>query len=125
MENMNVFQLNIGLNNNRYTCEIIARALSHAFEGEIVGTREHMSEYLGLHEPTLVAKIITAMDEESARILTSAMCLKFTQECIAMKFNEEGTLVYNPDFKGEQYVFDSKYFIDFDARLESILEEVN
>lgn len=122
---MNVFQLNIGLNNNPYNFETITRALAHAFEGEIVGTREHMGEYLGSPEPTLVAKIITALDSESARILVGAMSMKFTQESIAMKFNESGTLVYNPEFKGEQYVFDSKYFIEFDAKLESILEEVN
>jgi len=30
-----------------------------------------------------------------------------------MKVNEEGTLVYNPDFKGEQYTFDPEYFIEF------------
>jgi hypothetical protein len=113
MENMNVFQLNIGLNNNPYTFEKITEALVVAFEGEIVATREHMGVYEGNPEPTLVAKIITQMDEESARVLTTMMAMKFTQECIGMKFNEEGTLVYNPDFKGEQYNFDSDYFIEF------------
>ncbi len=113
MENMNVFQLNIGLNNNPYTFELITKGLVHAFEGEIVATREHMGVYEGNPEPTLVAKIITAMDEESAKILVGAMCMKFTQECIGMKFNEEGTLVYNPEFKGEQYTFDAEYFIEF------------
>jgi len=121
MENMNVFQLNIGLNNNPYSFELITRALVAAFEGEIVATREDLGEYITSTEPTLVAKIITQMDEESARILTGAMCLKFTQGCIGMKFNEEGKLVYNPDFKGEQYMFNPTYFIEFDARLESIL----
>jgi hypothetical protein len=113
METMNVFQLNIGLNNNPYTFELITQALVAAFEGEIVATREHMGEYEGRPEPTLVAKIITQMDEESARVLTTMMCMKFTQECIGMKFNEEGTLVYNPEFKGEQYTFDAEYFIEF------------
>lgn len=113
MENMNVFQLNIGLNNNPYTFERITKALVFAFEGEIVATREDIGEYVDSPEPTLVAKIITAMDEESAKILVGAMCLKFTQECIGMKFNEEGTLVYNPEFKGEQYTFDAQYFIEF------------
>lgn len=110
---MNVFQLNIGLNNNPYTFELITKALVTAFEGEIVATREDLGEYITSPEPTLVAKIITQMDEESARVLTTMMCMKFTQECIGMKFNEEGTLVYNPDFKGEQYNFDSDYFIEF------------
>jgi hypothetical protein len=32
---------------------------------------------------------------------------------IGMKFNEGGTLVYNPEFKGEQYTFDAEYFIEF------------
>ena len=113
MENMNVFQLNIGLNNNPYSFELITKGLVHAFEGEIVATREHMGEYLGSPEPTLVAKIVTEMNEESARILVGAMTMKFTQECIGMKFNEEGTLVYNPEFKGEQYTFDPEYFIEF------------
>jgi len=113
MENMNVFQLNIGLNNNPYSFELITNALVAAFEGEIVATREDLGEYITSPEPTLVAKIITQMDEESARILTGAMCLKFTQGCIGMKFNEEGTLVYNPEFKGEQYTFNPEYFIEF------------
>jgi hypothetical protein len=113
MENMNVFQLNIGLNNNPYSFELITNALVAAFEGEIVATREDLGEYITSPEPTLVAKIITQMDEESARVLTTMMCMKFTQECIGMKFNEEGTLVYNPEFKGEQYNFDSDYFIEF------------
>lgn len=110
---MNVFQLNIGLNNNPYTFELITKGLVHAFEGEIVATREHMGEWEGKPEPTLVAKIITAMDEESAKILVGAMTLKFTQISIAMKFNEDGTLVYNPEFKGEQYTFNPEYFIEF------------
>lgn len=122
MENMNVFQLNIGLNNNPYTFEKITQALVYAFEGEVnftpskapvIETREHMGVYEGRPEPTLVAKIITQMDEESARVLTTMMAMKFTQECIGMKFNEEGTLVYNPDFKGDQYIFDAEYFIEF------------
>ena len=113
MENVNVFQLNIGLNNNPYTFERISNALVHAFEGEIVATREDIGEYVDSPEPVLVAKIITAMDEESAKILVGAMAMKFTQECIGMKFNEEGTLVYNPEFKGEQYTFDAQYFIEF------------
>lgn len=113
MENMNVFQLNIGLNNNPYTFETITRALVYSFEGEIVATREDMGEYIESPEPTLVAKIITALDEESAKILVGAMCMKFTQECIGMKLNEEGTLVYNPEFEGEQYTFNPEYFIEF------------
>ena len=113
MENMNVFQLNIGLNNNPYSFEKITEALVATFEGEIVATREELGEYITSPEPTLVAKIITQMDAESARILTTMMAMKFTQECIGMKFNEEGTLVYNPEFKGEQYTFDAEYFIEF------------
>jgi hypothetical protein len=113
MENMNVFQLNIGLNNNPYTFETITQALIAAFEGEIVATREDVGEYIENAEPTLVAKIITSMDSESARVLVGAMCIQFTQECIGMKFNEEGTLVYNFKFSGEKYTFDSEYFIEF------------
>lgn len=113
MESMNVFQLNIGLNNNPYDFETITNALRHAFEGEVVATREHIGEWEGKPEPTLVAKIVTAMDSESAEILTQAMALKFTQDCIGMKFNDEGVLVYSPDYRGvERYSFNAEYFVE-------------
>jgi hypothetical protein len=113
MENMNVLQLNIGFNNNPYTFEKITEVLVSAFGGEIVGTLEHMGEYEGNPEPTLVAKIITAEEYTDAYITVSTMASMFTQECIAMKFNDKGTLVYNVDFEGEQYTFDAEYFIEF------------
>ena len=113
METMNVFQLNIGLNNNPYTFDKITEVLVTAFEGEIVAVREDLGEYETNPEPTLVAKIITAEEYTDAYIMTSIMATKFTQECIGMKFNDKGTLVYNVDFEGKKMDFNSDYFIEF------------
>jgi hypothetical protein len=104
---------NIGLNNNPYTATLIIDAITTAFphnEGYIVAYREHMGEWEGRPEPTLVIEVIGEQDADSMVILTKMMCIAFTQDAIAVRNNEDGVLVYNPKFEGEQYTFDPQYF---------------
>jgi hypothetical protein len=104
---------NIGLNNNPYNAQDIIGAITTAFphnEGYIVAYREHMGEWEGKPEPTLVIEVLGEQDTESMVILTKMMCLAFTQDAIAVRNNDDGVLVYNPKHEGEQYTFDPQYF---------------
>jgi hypothetical protein len=109
---MNVLQLNIGLNNNPYSPEEVTRLLTTYFDG-LVGVREHMGEWEGEPEPTMVVKIVVDMEYTDAYIMVSTMASNFTQDCIAMKFNDKGTLVYNVDYEGNPFDFSDEYFIEF------------
>lgn len=104
---------NIGLNNNPFNAQDIIDLITMVFphnEGHIVAYREHMGEWEGKPEPTLVIEVIGEQDAESMVFLTKTMCRTFTQDAIAVRNNDDGVLVYNPKHEGEQYTFDPQYF---------------
>jgi len=104
---------NIGLNNNPYTATLIIDAITTAFphnEGYIVAYREHMGEWEGKPEPTLVIEVIGEQDAESMVALTKMMCIAFTQDAIAVRNDGDGHLVYRPEFTGDRYEFNSEFF---------------
>lgn len=102
-------KLNIGLNNNPYTYEDVVNITFDklASKGSPLTARLHIGTYLGQPEPTAVIQI----DSNADRTAIEELCQTFTQECIAVMQGINGDLVYNPNFKGQQYTFDSNYFI--------------
>lgn len=115
--------LNIGLNNNPFTSEQIARF----FEGVGLSVRyeERDGEFNGAPEPTFVAEIEQAQTPPcmvSAHELLTFACSLLTQESIAVVVVDskepgdhsrrmDGKLVFNKDYKGERYPFSFEYFI--------------
>ncbi len=115
--------INIGLNNNPFTAQEIAQHFQELYtdRGEIVETFEALGQYVENPEPTLVIKISTD--------LTSFMWWKgevkdftimYTQECIPVRVEHTDSngfkttkqeLIFNPEYSGERYEFDPKYFI--------------
>ncbi len=103
---------NIGLNNNPKSVEKIIDTFKINFFNDLVIYREEMCEWNGQPEPTLIVEVLTdgVFFEEAVIDLTEEMCLAYTQECIAVRIDGEGHLVYNPKHEGEQYTFDPQYF---------------
>lgn len=115
--------LNIGLNNNPFTAQEIAEHFQefYASRGAIIETFVGIGEYVKNPEPTLVVKISTDLRswvwwKSEVRELT----IIYTQECIPVRVESTDSngiktrnqeLIFNPDYKGERYEFDEKYFI--------------
>lgn len=116
--------LNIGLNNNPFTAQEIAQIFQELYtkHGAIVETRETMGEYVHNPEPTLVIKISTDLKSFIWwKKETKEFTIIYTQECIPVRLettDDNGVketkeaLIFNPDYSGEQYAFDPKYFIE-------------
>jgi len=105
-------KLNIGLNNCFYNYRDVV-GVTHNLLGTEYGyisARYHVGEYNGNPEPTAVIEL-DVHNKTSLIEVVEHLCSIFTQECIAVKYNGKGKLVYNPNFKGQQYKFDPKYFI--------------
>lgn len=115
--------LNIGLNNNPFTAQEIAQDFQELYtnRGAIVETFEALGEYVENPEPTLVIKISTDL---ASFIYWKAEVKEFTiiytQECIPVQVEHTDTngfqttkqaLIFNPEYSGERYEFDPKYFI--------------
>jgi hypothetical protein len=114
--------LNIGLNNNPFTAKQIRNHFYDFFSSHIVEMREALGEYEGHDEPTLVVKVSKfSGDDHAWMTIVRTMNVLYGQDCIALRLVEIDTngfqsvtegLVYNSDFEGEKYSFDSKYFIE-------------
>ena len=115
---------NIGLNNNPFTAQEIAQNFQELYtnRGAIVETRETVGEYVHNPEPTLVIKISTDLKSFIYwKAETKEFTIIYTQECIPVRvetIDDNGVkktneaLIFNPDYSGEQYAFDPKYFIE-------------
>lgn len=103
---MKIVKLNIGLENNPYDFESIQWIF-----GASSTSRVQIGEYNGEPERTAV---VLAKVENDFDVLeyVAKMALSFTQECIAVKIDDVGYLVYNPNFEGEKLEFDNQYFIE-------------
>lgn len=120
--------LNIGLNNNPFTAQEIASILHQMFSmrykqglGAIIETFKVMSQYEGKPEPTLVAKISNTSDMFSYwKGSMQILCKTLEQDSIAFRIestDDDGfkttkqALAFNPEYTGERYEFDEKFFI--------------
>ncbi len=123
--------LNIGLNNNPFTAQEIAQHFQDLYtnRGAIVETFEALGEYVDNPEPTLVIKISTDLasfiwwaDEAFIWWVDEVenFTIIYTQECIPVQVEHTDAngfqttkqeLIFNPEYSGERYEFDPKYFI--------------
>lgn len=115
--------INIGLNNNPFTAQEIAQNFQELYtnRGAIVETFEGLGQYVKNPEPTLVIKISTDLASFIFwKNEVKEFTIVYTQECIPVRVdytNVDGIktrkqdLIFNPDYKGERYEFDEKYFI--------------
>lgn len=103
---MKTVKLNIGLENNPYDFDFIQWIF-----GTSSTSRVQIGEYNG--EPERTAVVLTKVENDFDVLEHVAkMARLFTQECIAVKIDDVGYLVYNPNFEGEKFEFDQKYFIE-------------
>lgn len=97
-------KINLGLNNNPWTYEQVVDFFK---KYNLTSERKDMGEWQDNPEPTAVLVIDNVDDAEVEK-----WCQYFTQECIAvLRGDLTGSLIYNPDYTGERYAFDFKYFI--------------
>jgi hypothetical protein len=115
--------INIGLNNNPFTAQEIAQNFQELYtnRGAIIETFEALGEYVENPEPTLVIKISTDLAsfiwwKSEVKDFT----IIYTQECIPVRVEHTDVngfqttkqdLIFNPEYSGERYEFDPKYFI--------------
>jgi hypothetical protein len=115
--------MNIGLNNNPFTAKEIAQKFQDLYteRGAIVETFEGLGEYVKNPEPTLVIKISTDIDIFYRwAVEVEFFTIIYTQECIPVRVDSTDAdgitirkqeLIFNPEYEGERYEFDEKYFI--------------
>ena len=108
--------INIGLNNNNYSKAVmhINNAKSYYFKDYHI--KQGVSTYNGIIEDTLILSFDTDAHVTSINILLKQWCKHMDQECIAMHLTDKqnntfGALVYNTNYKGDQYTFNNKYFL--------------
>lgn len=115
--------LNIGLNNNPFTAQEIADNFNefYASRGAVIETFVGLGEYVKNPEPTLVVKISTDLQSWIWwKSEVSELTIIYTQECIPIRVESTDSsgiktrnqeLIFNPDYTGERYEFDEKFFI--------------
>jgi hypothetical protein len=101
---------NIGLNNNTMGADNVVSTL---FINKFALSKWAIKDgiYEDTVEPTVVAYGHTDLSTEQIISITQRMCVFMTQECIAVKIDGVGYLVYSPDFEGERYEFNEQYFL--------------
>lgn len=108
---MNKIEINIGLNNNPATAESITIFLNAYFRGRDFKTDIQVGEWEGGDEPTLVVEVLSTESQLVISELVEDLVDICTQEAIPFRFNGEGELLFNDNYKGERYPFDENYFL--------------
>ena len=108
---MKKVQLNIGLENNPYSFDEVSGYVKWMLSFGSYEARQEVGEYEGNEERTFVASLGSSDSVEEILQFIEHFTEKFTQDCIAVKIDGKGYLVYNPSFKGDRLEFDDKYFI--------------
>lgn len=98
--------LNVGLNNNPYSFDVLSDYFREHKGAKVV--EYEVSEWDGCEEPTCV--VLFEMDGD-VRQFVEKLCGWTTQTAIAVKVDGVADLVYEPSYEGERYVFDERYFI--------------
>lgn len=109
-------QFNLGMNNNPFTSDsaasLIKATFPTIFNSTAVETRMDASVFEGNYEPTLVGRFYVD-DASEVRRLFQLMSELFTQQCIAVKIDDDGYLEYDRRWTGDRYEFDEQYFINY------------
>lgn len=108
---MKTLQVNIGLNNNPMTAEQVIEYMDSNNDYRLMAYQIVDSEFNGQTEPTFVGLFEHRYANQS-KILTDfeRICSVMTQESIAIVTDRMSVLAFNPNYKGEDYKFDSRYF---------------
>ena len=108
-------QYNIGLNNNpEFSLHKVDKILKRhpISEGMSYNSGLHIGEYNG--QPERPAVIVTETDYKKVSSVLNyveQLCGVHDQECIAVRIDKVGYLVYNIKYEGEKQNFDSTKFI--------------
>ena len=114
---MKSIEINIGLNNNPMSYCDVKNLLSEKYGANV---QQQVGEYNGDIEPTAVA-VFDIPDDYNIVQAIEKICIEMTQQCIAVKVDGEGFLVYEPSWEGERYDFSDEYFLSFiDAYFEDV-----
>lgn len=108
---MNTLTLNIGLENNPKEAGNIVTLLDYWLSAEKSKNKTELSEYKGVKERTLIYTVQTNTNINTIVALIEDLCKLTTQESIAFTMDEYKMLVFNPNYKGEIFDFDEKYFV--------------
>ena len=103
--------LNVGLNNNPLSIERIKQIFNSDFN--CIDFKEVNSTYKNNIEPTLIIKFNTFKSSDYLIEYVLNLCELFKQECIALKIDNNGLLIYNNSFQGNKIKFNNKYFKTF------------
>ena len=109
----NRIKLNIGLENNPIgDIDGIVQKLQDNPKVRLGTTEQVDGEYNGQPERTVVVDAKFDGTASEFRKYIEGLNKDLTQEAIGVKFNGKGSLIYDPDYKGEKYKFDQKFFKD-------------
>ena len=116
---MTNYKLNIGLDNNSLSklVENLNNYRYYFFNDYNIKTS--IGEYNGVKELTAIVDI-DAQNHNFEKIekLCKMLCKNLNQECIAASLytdiygQNNGLLIYNDNYKGERYSFNSQYFLN-------------
>ncbi len=114
---MNNLTINIGLNVNNYEPinqkEITLKTMLKIFSPTLSKTVE-TGEWNGNKERVQVYTINAGeLDSQGLKLLISWLCIELNQDAISFKLNNEGYIVFNPLYMGEQFRFDNEKFLNF------------
>ena len=108
---MRNFRINLGLNNNPKTLEIIEKHCFNAL-GKHINLEVKVSKYNNKRELTLVVYGKTRKSYIEVYKFITILCETCTQECISFTYNNEfKDLVYNANYVGQKQLFNDEYFI--------------
>jgi len=108
---MKKVQLNIGLENNPYSFDDVSEDVKWMLSFGSYEARQEVGEYEGNKERTFVASLDSVDFIKDILQFIEYLTTIYTQDCIAVKIDGKGYLVYNPSFEGDRLEFDDKYFI--------------
>jgi len=124
---------NIGLNNNPFNYEHLARFINNAFgsTNESVQVQLRNGTYESNAEPTAVVRVAHSseyQDDRWAELMARTLCALLTQECIPYRHRQVNypsitvidSLVYNDNFEGERYQFDEAYFLEYEDYADEV-----
>lgn len=105
-------QLNLGLNNNPYSEREITTYFKLNTILTYVAHRIEDGEYLGEVEPTFVVVLEVKEELVQSHLLRAVeeLCILFEQAMIPMVTPKMEVMAYNYKYKGEEILFNNKYF---------------
>ena len=104
-------ELNIGLGNNPMNFDQVVRHFGINPEFGIFHFAHKTGEYNGEQEDTVYLKGNTTLIYSYLIARIEQLCKLLTQECIAVKLNGQGILVYDTDYQGELKAFNEEYWV--------------